>query len=54
METTIAKITKHLDSLQARNNKLAEENKKLKAAMAELKSLNSRVRRIPKAPAPTK
>lgn len=48
MESTIAKIQKHLDALQARNAKLLEENQKLKGTISELKSLNSRVRRIPK------
>lgn len=48
MESTIAKIQKHLDALQARNAKLVEENLKLKGTISELKSLNSRVRRIPK------
>jgi len=51
METTIGKIQKHLDSLKCRNDKLAEENQKLKATISELKSLNSRVRRIPKSTA---
>jgi len=49
METTITKIQKHLDALKARNDKLAAENQKLKGTIAEMKSLNSRVRRIPKA-----
>lgn len=48
MESTIAKIQKHLDALQARNAKLVEENQKLKGTISELKSVNSRVRRIPK------
>lgn len=52
MESTIAKIQKHLDTLQARNAKLVEENQKLKGTISELKSLNSRVRRIPKSQQP--
>jgi cell division protein FtsB len=49
MDTTITKIQKHLDALKARNEKLQAENQKLKSTVADLKSLNSRVRRIPKA-----
>lgn len=43
-----AKVQKRLDVLEARNTKLSEDNKRLKQTMAELKSSNSRIRRIPK------
>jgi len=49
------KITRKLESLEAKNTKLVDEVKKLKLANAQLKSSHSRIRRIPKpaaAPAP--
>lgn len=42
------KVQKVIDSLKAKNDKLAEENKKLKATIHEHKAANSRIRRIPK------
>lgn len=48
----MTKIHKHLDTIKAKNDKLVAENKALKDHIRELKSMNSRVRRIPKQPAP--
>lgn len=50
-ETLASKVQKHVDSLQAKIQKLAEDNAALKAQLAEAKSSNSRIRRIPKKPA---
>lgn len=47
-EALAAKVQKHVDSLQAKIQKLAEENAALKAAVHEAKASNSRIRRIPK------
>ena len=49
-------MQKYLDVHQTKIKKLQEENGKLRAQITELKSANSRVRRIPKpaaAAAPT-
>ncbi len=51
MEATDAAITRvqtHFANLKAKNAKLTEENVRLKQQVAELKSSNSRIRRIPK------
>ena len=47
MDSGIARITKQFEALNARNTKLQEENAKLKQQLAEHKSLNSRIRRVP-------
>lgn len=49
-ETLAAKVQKHVDSLQAKISKLAEDNAALKAQLQEARSSNSRIRRIPKRP----
>ena len=52
----LSKVQKYLDVHQTKIKKLQEENGKLRAQITELKSANSRVRRIPKpaaAAAPT-
>lgn len=46
----MTKVQKHVDTLHAKINKLAEENAALKAQLHEAKAANSRVRRIPKKP----
>lgn len=48
MDSTVTKITKHLDTMTKKNEKLAAENAALKQKIADLKSVNSRVRKIPK------
>jgi vacuolar-type H+-ATPase subunit D/Vma8 len=49
MDTGIViKIQKHLDQLKQKNVKLAEENTRLKKLVMDIRSTNSRVRRIPK------
>ena len=47
MDSGIARITKQFDNLNARNTKLQEENAKLKKQLAEHKTNNSRIRRVP-------
>lgn len=42
------KIDRTLAALKVKNDKLAEDNKKLKEALAVAKSSGSRIRRIPK------
>jgi cell division protein FtsB len=42
------KVQKALDALKAKNEKLSAEATKLKSTIAELKSANSRVRRLAK------
>lgn len=46
-----AKIQKKLDTLEVKLSNTIEANKALKKQIAEMKSANSRVRRIPKVPA---
>ena len=48
MDSYVQKINKHLDTIKAKNEKLAEENRQLKETIKNLKSVNSRVRRLPK------
>lgn len=48
MDSYVQKIHKHLDAIKAKNDKLTEENRQLKNTIKELKSVNSRVRRLPK------
>jgi len=48
MDSYVQKIHKHLDAIKAKNEKLTEENRQLKDTIKELKSVNSRVRRLPK------
>jgi septal ring factor EnvC (AmiA/AmiB activator) len=48
-DSLVTKVEKHLESHRLKVQKLQEENQKLKATIAELKSNHSRVRRIPKA-----
>ena len=50
MDTVVTKIQKHVDTLKAKNAKLAEENAKLKANLQQAKQMNSRIRRIAKKP----
>lgn len=47
MESGLNKITKQYDTLVTKNTKQKEEIAKLKAQLAEYKSLNSRIRRVP-------
>ena len=51
-DTFLNKVEKHIDTYRAKISKLQEENQKLRAQNADLKSANSRVRRIPKKPVP--
>ena len=53
MDTVVGKIQKHVDSLKAKNTKLADENAKLKSQLTEAKQLHSRIRRIAKKPSET-
>jgi cell division septum initiation protein DivIVA len=48
VDSIVCKVQKHLDQLKAKNTKLAEDNAKLKAQLAEARSSHSRIRRIPK------
>lgn len=50
-ETIATRVQKHVDGLQARIQKLSDENATLKAQLHELRASNSRIRRIPKKPA---
>ena len=50
MDSVITKVQKHVDTLKAKNAKLADDNAKLKAQLAAVKQQNSRVRRIAKKP----
>jgi hypothetical protein len=50
MDTIVTKVQKHVDSLKAKNTKLAEDNAKLKAQLTAAKQIHSRVRRIAKKP----
>ena len=43
-----SKVNRILDGLKTKNAKLAEDNRKLKEALAVAKSSGSRIRRIPK------
>lgn len=47
MDSSIAKVLKQFESLKASKAKLVEENQKLKTQLAEYKSTNSRIRRVP-------
>ena len=49
----VSKIQKHLDQLKQKNVKLAEENTRLKKLVMDIRSTNSRVRRIPKKTIPS-
>jgi hypothetical protein len=44
------KVQKAIDTLKAKNEKLAQDNKRLKGELQQQKSANSRIRRIPKIP----
>jgi len=50
-EALASKVQKYVDSLQAKIQRLTEENASLKAQLHEAKASNSRIRRIPKKPA---
>ena len=50
-EALATKVQKHVDALHAKIQKLTEENAALKSQLAEARSSNSRIRRIPKKPA---
>lgn len=50
-ETIASKVQKHVDALQAKIQKLAEDNAALKAQLHEARASSSRIRRIPKKPA---
>ena len=50
--TVLSRVQKHIEGLNAKNTKLAEENARLKKQLADLKASQSRIRRIPKATAP--
>jgi hypothetical protein len=47
-QSVLTKVQRHIDLLKGKNSKLAEENAKLKAALASAKVAGSRIRRIPK------
>lgn len=51
-DSLVSRVHKHIEGLKTKNGKLAEENARLKAALAEAKTSNSRIRRIPKKRAP--
>ena len=51
MDSVVGKIQKHVDTLKAKNTKLADDNAKLKAQLTATKQLHSRIRRIVKKPA---
>ena len=51
MDSVVGKIQKHVDTLKAKNTKLADDNAKLKAQLTATKQLHSRIRRIAKKPA---
>lgn len=51
-QSVLTKVQRHIDQLKGKNSKLAEENAKLKAALAGAKVAGSRIRRIPKKDAP--
>ena len=48
-DTLVLKVEKTIEALQMKMKKLQDENVALRAKNSELKSTNSRVRRIPKA-----
>jgi regulator of replication initiation timing len=48
IDAIVGKVQRHLDQLKAKNAKLAEDNQKLKQQLAEARSSNSRVARIPR------
>ncbi len=48
VDSIVTKVQKHLDQLKAKNQKLADDNAKLKQQLAEARSSHSRIRRIPK------
>lgn len=50
-DPVVSRVQKHVDLLKAKHDKLAAENARLKAALAEAKTSGSRIRRIPKKPA---
>ena len=50
-DSLVSRVQKHIEALKARNNKLVEENARLKTQLAELKATTSRIRRIPRKPA---
>lgn len=49
-DSLVSRVQKHIEGLKARNNKLVEENARLKQQLAELKATTSRIRRIPRKP----
>lgn len=49
--TVLSRVQKHIEALNAKNAKLAEENARLKKQLSDLKASQSRIRRIPKATA---
>lgn len=48
MDASLNKVQKHVDSLKAKNSRLADENQKLKDQLKAAKSINTRIRRIAK------
>jgi outer membrane murein-binding lipoprotein Lpp len=48
MDSVINKVQKHVDTLKAKNARLAEDNAKLKEQLTSAKQLHSRIRRIAK------
>lgn len=51
-DSLVSRVQKHIDALKARNSKLADENARLKQQLGELRASTSRIRRIPRKPAP--
>lgn len=47
-DSLVAKVEKHVEAYRAKIQKLQEENQRLKAALSQVRNVNSRVRRIPK------
>jgi chaperonin cofactor prefoldin len=46
---TLNRALKKIETVESKNARLAADNKKLKAQLAEVRSAHSRIRRIPKA-----
>ena len=52
-DSLVSKVEKHVEAYRAKIQKLQEENQRLKAALSQVRNVNSRVRRIPKKAAAT-
>lgn len=47
LDAPLQKLVTYTNNLKAKNDKLAEENARLKGDLSKAKSSNSRIRRIP-------